>query len=399
MKKIFLSSLMLLCTALLFTACSDDNDSNPTLVQPTTFTLNEPAYSGYDLQLSNVVPLTWSQPNYGGFPAAVQYQLEVSLTNTWTVSTTAAEESEDESIVADYAILGTVYTAAQADVDAEELDKALVELGAWEEDEVPEKQTVYVRCVASTTGAKDVYSNVITMEVVPYYIELGNADIELWYLVGAEIGSSAWNNGADAVGIGLIPMYPVYGNEYSAATGRGELEYVGYFHAGQGFKLIKTPGSWDEQWGMSDGEFVKNDGASVNIEVSEDGYYKVTLNTATDELKVASFTPASTAVHAFIAVPGSYQDWNVEANYMNAFSTSVENHDWYLMNVTYEGADIQLKFAADNSWDVNWGASTFPYGIGEQNGSNIPVLAGTYNVFFNDLTGYYNFIPVVTETE
>ena len=33
---------MLLSMALVFTACEDDRDSNPTLVQPTTFTLNNP---------------------------------------------------------------------------------------------------------------------------------------------------------------------------------------------------------------------------------------------------------------------------------------------------------------------------------------------------------------------
>jgi hypothetical protein len=42
---------------------------------------------------------------------------------------------------------------------------------------------------------------------------------------------------------------------------------------------------------------------------------------------------------------------------------------------------------------VNWGATEFPTGIGVQNGSNIPITAGTYVVVFNDITGGYNFIP------
>ncbi len=42
MKKIFLSSLMLLSMTLMFTAFDDDRDSNPTLSQPTTFALNNP---------------------------------------------------------------------------------------------------------------------------------------------------------------------------------------------------------------------------------------------------------------------------------------------------------------------------------------------------------------------
>ena len=37
MKNIFKSSLLLLSSICLFAACADDNDSNPTLVMPTTF--------------------------------------------------------------------------------------------------------------------------------------------------------------------------------------------------------------------------------------------------------------------------------------------------------------------------------------------------------------------------
>ena len=34
------------------------------------------------------------------------------------------------------------------------------------------------------------------------------------------------------------------------------------------------------------------------------------------------------------------------------------------------------------------------YVIGTQGGENIPVAAGTYNVFFNDILGTYNFVAV-----
>ena len=93
-----------------------------------------------------------------------------------------------------------------------------------------------------------------------------------------------------------------------------------------------------------------------------------------------------------IGMPGAYQDWNPAENLMNGMSTSVENHDWYLLNVTY--GDTELKFAANGAWDVNWGNTNFPYGIGTGGGPNIPVKAGTYNVFFNDILGIYNFVPV-----
>jgi len=383
---------MLLSMALVFTACEDDRDSNPTLTQPTTFTLNNPVNALVDLANSDGIPFAWSQPDYGGWPAAVEYVLEVSPTNEWTVSTDEAAADESGATVANYAVLPSIYASCTGEMIVDDLAKALVSICQWEEDNVPEKQTVYVRCKASTPGAQTIYSNVVSLEVNPYYIELADAPIELWYLVGEGIGSSDWDNGKNSVATGgLIPMYPIMGNEYDSRTGQGEIQYAGFFYAGKGFKLVRDPGNWDNQWGMGDGAFVKNDGGSGNITVEADGYYRILLNTATDQLVIEPITDP-VGVYGMISMPGEYQGWNTGENVMNGMSTSVENHDWYLMNVTYEGTE--LKFAADNAWDVNWGATGFPYGVGVGNGPNIPVAAGTYNVFFNDILGTYNFVPV-----
>ena len=54
-----------------------------------------------------------------------------------------------------------------------------------------------------------------------------------------------------------------------------------------------------------------------------------------------------------------------------------------------------LKFRANHDWAINWGAtlnvSDINYGVGVGNGDNISVPAGTYNVFFNDITGNFVF--------
>ena len=386
---------MLLCMALVFTACEDDRDSNPTLTQPTTFTLNNPVNALVDLAESTAIPFAWSQPNYGGWPAAVEYQLQVSPTNEWNYTIEEDEADESGMTVADYAVLPTIYSSCSGNMSAVELAKALVAICGWEETAVPEKQIVYVRASAKTAGADTIYSNVVSFEVNPYYIELADAPIELWYLVGEGIGSADWDNGAGSVATGgLVPMYPIMGNEYDTRTGQGEIQYAGFFYGGKGFKLVRDPGNWDNQWGMGDAGFVKNDGGSGNITVEADGYYCIRLNTLTDELVIEPIDNP-VGVYSQIGMPGNYQPgdgWDVNGNLMNAMSTSVENHDWYLMSVTYP--DAELKFAADGGWDVNWGKGDFPYGIGEQGGANIPVKAGTYNVFFNDILGAYNFIAV-----
>ena len=389
---------MLLCMGLMFTACDDDNGSNPTLIQPDGFTLNNPVNTLVDLAESKGgIPFTWSQPDYGGWPAAVEYQLEISPVSAnpedWKVTTVQAMADTSGNTIADHAIMSALFTTCKGEISVADLNKELNRICKWEEGNVPEKQTVYVRCSAVTAGAQKVYSNVVSLEVNPYYVDLStdaSTDVEIWYLVGAGIGSADWNNDTAAVGSGgLVPMYPVFDTDGSVIP--GEIQYVGYFNADMQFKLIKNPGSWAEQWGMGDGTYVKNDGGSGNLTVPSEGYYMIHLNTATDELTIEPYE-GTVGVYTQIAMPGDYQGWDTGTNLMSAMSTTVENHDWYLKGVTYEAT--ALKFAADNSWDVNWGAVGFPYGQGVQNGANIPIAAGTYDVYFNDILGTYNFVAV-----
>ncbi len=63
----------------------------------------------------------------------------------------------------------------------------------------------------------------------------------------------------------------------------------------------------------------------------------------------------------------------------------------------YAGAsDDGVKFRAETAWDINWGDTTFPGGVGTQNGPNIQCTAGNYDVAFNSSTGEYLFSPVTS---
>ena len=150
------------------------------------------------------------------------------------------------------------------------------------------------------------------------------------------------------------------------------------------------PGKWDDQWGAGDAGYVKNDGGSGNITVPSDGYYTVKLDTKNDVLTVEPYDGAPRAFTS-MGMPGGYNGWDVNANLMTAFDTyGGENHAW---SATFEaGEDGELKFAANGGWDFNWGAASFPYGQGTQNGPNIPYKAGSYKVFLNDITGQFMFI-------
>lgn len=214
---------------------------------------------------------------------------------------------------------------------------------------------------------------------VPVRVILKQSEADIWYMTGSCIADGSWGN--SELGKNVIPLYP---DPADVTT----LRYVGYLN-NNGFKLIHKVGSWDEQWGMKDGNLVKNDGGSGNITLPGDpGYYEITYNTAADKITITPYTGA-VSKYATITIPGGYQSWTVTGNAMTASSSVVENHDWYESIQLTE--DTELKFA-NGTWDINWGASTFPQGKGTQGGPNIPAKAGNWVVCFNDILGQYIFI-------
>ncbi len=61
--------------------------------------------------------------------------------------------------------------------------------------------------------------------------------------------------------------------------------------------------------------------------------------------------------------------------------------------------DGLVKFRKDNAWTINWGATGFPTGTGTQNGPDIPVTAGTYNISFEKSSGNYSFANTLSNHE
>ena len=399
MNKILSSALLLLAGVSLFTACSDDNDSNPTLPklpQENAFQLNTPAFASTAVLLaeSDALHFTWSQPAYG-FPAAMQYVLQLSVTGTFNTSLAEAEADETGATRADYAEVETAFVTPEASVKGSDMARLLQRICLWAEDAVPAAQTITARVLSYINGAANVdslYSNPVSFTVAPYYVELSAAEPVIWYLVGGTIGDGAWGNASDKIGTSLMPMSTLAGEEYDKVKGTGKIGYTGYFIASQGFKLVLVPGSWDEQIGQGSDGYVRNDGGSGNLSVPEDGYYSIVFDTSTDCDVTISKLDATPATYTAVSVIGAYGDWDndVAMTPVSTFDGAI-NHDWWC-DFDATAGDTELKFRANNSWDINWGASTFPTGFGAQNGPNIPVAAGSYRIIFNDITGTYTFI-------
>lgn len=212
----------------------------------------------------------------------------------------------------------------------------------------------------------------ITIDINTYTYKVVSDAAETWWLIGGAVGDGTWTS--TAVAQSIIPLTYVSGTTIS---------YTGYLNAGE-LKLIKDVGSWNNQWGYSDGAWVKNDGSSGNYTVETAGYYTVTLDYANDVVTVEEYTEDVTEYSA-MGVSGGFNSWE----FTEMTASDYFEHIW-----TYEftsDEDTQLKFRIDSSWSVNWGASDFPTGTGVNNGDDIPVTAGTYTVIFNDITGGYLF--------
>lgn len=402
MNKILLFSTALIAGAMTLVSCDDDLSNNPTVITPTSFTLNQPTVQNglVDLEKSAGIALAWSQPKFTDLdaPMAATYTVQVSTAGTFNKAYDAAAE---DNTGADYVAMDEAYQTCTATLDAASFDKALVQLNNWEQAAVPATQQVSIRVVAqlldvSSNVVSSVTSNTVTINTIPYYQALLSADPELWYLIGGDIADGKWGND---VPTSSLPMQPVDGAEYDAKTGQGLITWTGYL-AGNGFKLKKTTDSWDDQWGESDGAYVHNDGGSGNITVSEAGVYTVTLNTASTASSALTITPydGDATLYSEMYLTGSFNSWGKD-NPMTPVHTysGAQNHDWYTTVTLTEGDEVKFYDGTD-SWTYNSGGTFITltdgaYGYGAQNGSNLVVPAsGTYLVIYNDITRYYRFI-------
>jgi hypothetical protein len=125
--------------------------------------------------------------------------------------------------------------------------------------------------------------------------------------------------------------------------------------------------------------------------VAADGWYTITLNSVTNELKMEPTDINPTGFPAMQLV-GSFEGWGSAPVVMT--QTGGDNsHVWYA-DVTFDadaGSGDGCKFRTDDTWTYNWGGDNFPYSVAASGGSNIMFKAGTYRVVFDDLNQCYFF--------
>ena len=183
------------------------------------------------------------------------------------------------------------------------------------------------------------------------------------------------------------------------------LSFTTKWTGGANLKIWKDSnfGDWNNAFGSAAGDGVSdaegklkvNGGAIVCPE--KNAYYTFSADFSTMTYKwtkLANQNPTEFEYVALIGVDGKWNDGD------DIDLKQVAPHNWYKANV--EIPDGGFKIRADHKWrdDGNWG---FSKGQNYENkgtlitsgvSGNIPVPAGTYNIFFNDITGAYAFIEV-----
>lgn len=391
MKAIKLASGMLVAAALLFTACDSDRDYNPVLDEgnlPKSFTLNTPAYSTQtiDLAHSTALHFSWSQPAYG-FPAVTTYKLQMSLTNTWDDAQYDANGVETKA--ATYYNLSGSTNAVSTDVEAKDFDKGVATLAEWvdESSVSADPYTAYVRCVATTNdGGNKVISNSVPVKVKAYYVSVVNYP-KPWFFTGAGI-QGGWNGGYND----CVPFDLSKDATYDADSWAGTYTKTLWLKAGDdyGFKLVSVLGDWTNQIGGSFDAPAYNNGGASNLVAPADGYYTFTLESngidgskAKLTVKAANIDEATYPVHKSMKISGSALEAPVE---MTPMLVNGHNHVWHATINTVKGG---LVFT-DDAGKV-YSDTKFPYGWATAENGVIPVVKGTLEVYFDDLSGCYEF--------
>ncbi|WP_222983506.1 SusE domain-containing protein [Flagellimonas meishanensis] len=238
------------------------------------------------------------------------------------------------------------------------------------------------KVVASLGSSMSMESGVISFNVVPFELETFVPLKELFFVGPATI--SGWENNNNNQ---ILFRAPDNENIYN---------YTGFFAAGE-FKILEILGQWQPQWGTNGGNTVEvNDGTGSDpgaFSNGADGFYSFQINLEDAVFSFEAFDASGAADYTTVgyigsATTGDDTGWNSDLDFTQS---SFDTHIWFAADVTL--FDGEMKFRAEDDWGVNWGGDTAISGVGTQDGPNIPVAAGTYDIWFNDLDGRYILVP------
>lgn len=247
-----------------------------------------------------------------------------------------------------------------------------------------------VRAYAGTDGGNplNATSEKVTLNVTLPEIGEEAAPLKDLFLVG-DATATGWDNSSSS------NNYPLFRDSDNPDV----YYYTGKLKAG-GLKVIEIRGAWAPQYGGESGTLIyrptENEADPAAIAVDAEGYYTFAINIDEMTYTLESYDASRATEYDMIGLvgAGTTVGWPDDANPTPDIlltQSTFDSHIWYTDDV--ELSEGGIKFRANQAWDVNWGGGeNFP--SGQATGDDIMVSeAGTYEVWFNDLTGRYIFIP------
>lgn len=146
--------------------------------------------------------------------------------------------------------------------------------------------------------------------------------------------------------------------------------------------------NWSINWGgdtFPSGQAFQN---GPNIHITTSGFYNISLNIQSGEYSFDFISPPP----SISLIGTAAQGWN---NDVMMETTNGKIYTLPSINLT----NGEVKFRQNENWEVNWGNSLFPQSCGTQDGPNIPVVEGEYSVYFNRVSGNYNFSSLTTNID
>lgn len=354
--KHFFKILAIACIGLLVISCEKDEDQ--AVITETTKSKITPDKTTIVLDKANpdneALNVTWNKSAFD-LPVVYTQQLQLGI---------KGKNFENSSTV-DAASSPLIFTNKQ-------LNSIALSLGA-----APNVAAQIEIRLKTLVGAASFYSNVVTLTVTPYLLGPTYNYIDL-YLIG-DATSAGWTN-ADT-NTKFLPLVK--------SSTAGVYSYTGYFAQGE-FKMIKTPGSWDPQYGLGSPGVLSTSGGSGNIPIAVAGYYKLTINTTALTYTLVA-VPAPSTNYTNISMIGTASgDWTTDVDLQKS---TFDPHIWVKKNVAMNSGEF--KFRANHDWGTSWGIAQEFFGVAAIGGANIPLTtAFHYDVYFNDITGEYSAIPV-----
>lgn len=370
--------LALSLTGTVLVAC--DKEEDKVIVSPSTLATPKASATSVSLttealaSTASPLSLSWAKAEFGTALVAPVYELLVRPTGS----------------TEDYAIFSPSAGALQYDFTAKQLNELVLEtfgLPAGTATSFDFVLRSYPLGTVDKSGPAATTSTPLTLSLTGIQVEepiIAPKEYKgtNFYFVGSVFPPANW----------AIESfdYPLFKDSPEATT----YTYTGKFAAG-GFKVkTQDKSAWTDgkpAYGSANGS-VSDDGGASDFKIEQAGFY--TLEFSTTGYTLTPFAGDTGTTYNQIGLIGdAVGGWDTDKVILKP--TSYDPHIWVAKRVTIK--EGPFKFRANGGWDISWGGAgvSFPADQAEP-GGDIAVSAaqaGTYNVYFNDLTKHFLFEP------